>query len=90
METRQNSTPGPNAGALVGKMICTRDKAFNMDKKQQSQTSPDRDQTSESLARQVPPEQSDDLFTDRGAQDVSSPAGDSDGENKVATSLDDE
>lgn len=50
----------------------------------------DRDATSEELAKEVPPEQSDDLFTDRGAVDVSSPEGDSKGANKVATSLDDE
>lgn len=50
----------------------------------------DRDATSEELAKEVPPEQSDDLFTDRGAINVSSPKGDGDGENKVATSMDNE
>ena len=50
----------------------------------------DRDTTSEELAKDVPPEQSDDLFTDRGAVNVSSPKGDATGENKLANSLDDE
>ena len=90
METLQNSIPGRNEDALAGKTICMRDKAFNMDKKQPAQNAPDRDPKSEELAREVPPEQSDDLFADRGAQDVSSPFGDSAGENKVATSIDNE
>lgn len=52
----------------------------------------DRDATSERLAKEVPAEQSDDLFTDRGAVEVSSPgpSGNDIPENKVATSLDDE
>jgi len=54
------------------------------------QSSADRDRPSEELAKEVPPEQSDDLFTDRGAINVSSPKGVEDGQNKVATSLDDE
>lgn len=56
----------------------------------QNRPSADRDAQSEELARDIPPEQSDDLFTDRGAVNVSSPKGDDAGENKVATSLDDE
>lgn len=50
----------------------------------------DRDKTSEDLASVVPPEQSDDLFTDRSAVNVDSPAGDDAAENKIATSLDNE
>ena len=63
-----------------------------MDRKEYNaqQSSADRDRQSEELAKEVPPEQSDDLFTDRGAVNVSSPKGDEDGQNKVATSLDDE
>lgn len=61
-----------------------------MDPKERPYTPPDRDRTSEELAREVPPKQSDDLFTDRGAQDVSSPTDDNAGENRVATSLDNE
>lgn len=52
----------------------------------------DRDATSEKLAKEIPPEQSDDLFTDRGAINVSSPTpeGNDNPENKVANSLDNE
>lgn len=72
-------------------MIYTKGKAVKMTPGNKNEyASADRDQTSEELARQVPPEQSDDLFTDRGAQNVSAPQGDSAGENKVATSLDNE
>ncbi len=52
----------------------------------------DRDAKSENLAKEIPTEQSDDLFTDRGSINVSSPepSGNDNPENKVATSLDDE
>lgn len=50
----------------------------------------DRDRKSEDLSKDVSAELSDDLFTDRGAVNVSSPEGDEDAENKVATSLDNE
>lgn len=55
-----------------------------------AQPSADRDATSEELASRVPAEQSDDLFTDRSAQNVSNKGNEVTGENKVATSIDDE
>lgn len=61
----------------------------NPDKKE-NYSSADRDKTTEDVAQLVPPEQSDDLFTDRGTTNVSSPEGDNTGSNKVATSLDNE
>lgn len=63
---------------------------MNHPDKSNSRSGADRDKKSEELAKEVPPEQSDDLFTDRGALNVSSPNGDAMGEDKVATSLDDE
>ena len=65
---------------------------MNIPDRQNGNTGADRDATSEQLAKDVPPEQSDDLFTDRGAIDVSTPKpeGNDNPENKVATSLDDE
>jgi hypothetical protein len=63
---------------------------MNSQQTKDNRSGADRDATSEELAREVPAEQSDDLFTDRGAQDVSSPKGDDAAENRVATSLDNE
>ena len=66
---------------------------YNMSNTQQDKRSEaDRDATSEALAKDVPPEQSDDLFTDRSAMNVSlpKPEGNDNPENKVATSLDNE
>ena len=60
------------------------------DKNEKHIKSADRDRTSEELAKEVPPEQSDDLFTDRGAVEVSSPHDGYNGDNKVPTSLDGE
>ena len=68
-------------------------KKYKMNNNQNNKPSEaDRDAKSEALAKEVPPEQSDDLFTDRSAIDVSSPepSGNDNPENKVATSLDNE
>ena len=60
------------------------------DKDETTKKPADRDRTSEELAKEVPPEQSDDLFTDRGAANVSAPDDGYAGDNKLPTSLDDE
>jgi hypothetical protein len=75
-------------------MICTKDKAYDMDKKpiitnyDLTEKSSERgDEQATSIAREL---ESDDINENKNLGPVSSPKGDDAAENKVATSLDGE
>lgn len=89
-----STTPGQNSAALAGKMICTNDKACEMDNNRNEKhtdltekSSQRGSEESTSLARRI---ESDDQNEFTGTGTVPSPDGDSSAENKVATSLDNE